>query len=201
MIRRAFGGLVTLLGLLLVLFSAVALLQPVWVQEFYTAAREAYDDSTLPRIVSHARAPETLKGVAAPGTGEPIGVLEIPRLGLSSVVIEGDEAAALLVGVGHLADTPLPWTDGNSVFAAHRDTFFRPLEHIRRNDIIRFSPSDDEIEYVVTGTRIVAADEVGVMAPTRSPRLTLITCYPFTYIGNAPKRFVVTAERVRSASL
>ena len=195
-IRGALGGLVTLFGLLLVLFSGLALLQPVLVQEFYTAAREAYSESSLPRITSLARAPETLKGVAAPGTGEPIGVIEIPRLKLSSVVVEGDEAAALLVGVGHLADTPLPWTDGNSVFAAHRDTFFRPLEHIRRDDIIRFSTRNDEFEYVVTGTKIVAPDAVEVMAPTRSARLTLITCYPFTYIGTAPKRFVVTAERM-----
>jgi sortase A len=195
-IRGALGGLVTIVGLLLVLFSGLALLQPVLVQEFYTAAREAYSDSSLPRLASLAGAPETLKGVAAPGTGEPIGIIEIPRLKLSSVVIEGDEAVALLVGVGHLADTPLPWTDGNSVFAAHRDTFFRPLEHIRRDDIIRFSTRDDEFEYVVTGTKIVAPDAVEVMAPTRSARLTLITCYPFTYIGMAPKRFIVTAERV-----
>ena len=89
-------------------------------------------------IADAARARES-RTRGAPEPGRPIGVLEIPRLGLSSVVIEGDEAAALLLGVGHLSDTPLPWTNGNSVFAAHRDTFFRPLEHIRRNDIIRFA--------------------------------------------------------------
>ena len=195
-IRRALGSVVATLGVLLVVFSAIALLRPMWLQELYTGARDLYAESALPLIVAGDRARETQKGVAALGTGEPIGILEIPRLGLSSVVIEGDEAAALLVGVGHLADTPLPGTKGNSVFAAHRDTFFRPLEGIRRNDIIRFSTAEDEIEYVVHTTKIVAPTDVEVMAPTSSSTLTLITCYPFGYIGPAPKRFVVTAERV-----
>ena len=90
----------------------------------------------------------------------------------------------------------MPWTNGNSVFAAHRDTFFRPLEHIRRDDVIRFSTADAEIEFLVRSTKIVAPTDVDVMAPTSSSTLTLITCYPFTYIGPAPKRFIVTAERV-----
>ena len=106
-IRRAFGSLVVTLGVLLVVFSTIALLRPMWLQETYTRARDLYADSPLPLIAHGVGMPETQKGVAAPGTGEPIGILEIPRLGLSSVVIEGDEAAALLLGVGHLADTPL----------------------------------------------------------------------------------------------
>ena len=179
--------------------AAIALLQPLWLQALYTRAHAVYAeyvDGPLPIVARRDPASETVTGIAAPGAGDPIGILEIPRLGLSSVVIEGDETAALLLGVGHLADTPLPWADGNSVFAAHRDTFFRPLEHIRRDDVIRFSTSDAEIEYVVTGTKIVAPDDVAVLAPTRSSRLTLITCYPFTYVGPAPKRFIVTAQRV-----
>jgi sortase A len=122
-------------------------------------------------------------------------MLEIPRLGLSSIVVEGDDATALLVGVGHLADTPLPWHDGNSVLAAHRDTFFRPLAGIRRNDVIRFSTADAEFEYVVTETMIVESTAVEVLDPTETAMLTLITCYPFDYIGPAPNRFIVRAER------
>ncbi len=110
--------------------------------------------------------------------GDPIGVLEIPRLGLSSVVLEGDDVAALLFGVGHLSDTPLPWHGGNSVFAAHRDTFFRPLAHIRRNDVIRFSTADAEFEYVVKELKIVEPTDLEVLDPTSSATLTLITCYP-----------------------
>ena len=194
-VRRAFASLITLLGVLLIVFSASALLRPMWLQELHTRAQDLLAAGPLP-LITHEPARDTPERAAAPGPGKPIGVLEIPRLGLSSVVIEGDEAAALLLGVGHLSDTPLPWRNGNSVFAAHRDTFFRPLEGIQRSDIIRFSTADAELEYVVQGTKIVAATDVGVLAPTSSSTLTLITCYPFYYIGPAPKRFVVRAERV-----
>ena len=178
----------------MVAFAAITLLRPVWLQEIYTQTHELLDAGPLPVT---ADAPEqTAPTISAPAEGRPIGVLEIPRLGVSSVVIEGDEAAALILGVGHLADTPLPWSSGNSVFAAHRDTFFRPLEHIRPKDIIRFTSHDAELEYVVQGTRIVAPNDVEVLSPTPSNVLTLITCYPFTYVGPAPKRFIVRAERV-----
>jgi sortase A len=123
-------------------------------------------------------------------------VLEIPRLGLSSVVLEGDDRAELILGVGHLSDTPMPWHGGNSVLAAHRDTFFRPLARIRPNDVIRFTSSDARLEYVVLETKIVEPTAVEVLAPTPSATLTLITCYPFHYVGPAPRRFVVRAERV-----
>jgi sortase A len=168
------------------------LLRPAWLQQAYMKWGWESSFDNIPKNDSRS-----LSTIVAPG--HPIGVLEIPRLGLSSVVIEGDEAAALLLGVGHLSDTPMPWHRGNSVLAAHRDTFFRPLERIRRADVIRFSIGDTELEYVVENTRIVAPTDVQVLAPTSSSTLTLITCYPFDYIGPAPKRFVVTAIRLSSA--
>ena len=177
----------------MVVLAAITLLRPLWIQEVYARVHDALANGPLPLV---ARAHTDTRDSAMPEAGAPIGVLAIPRLGLSSIVIEGDEEAALLLGVGHLSDTPLPWANGNSVFAAHRDTFFRPLEHIRRNDIIRFSTKDAELEYRVRATTIVGADDVGVLAPTSSATLTLITCYPFTYVGPAPKRFIVQAERV-----
>jgi sortase A len=112
------------------------------------------------------------------------------------VVLEGDDRAELILGVGHLSDTPMPWHGGNSVLAAHRDTFFRPLARIRPNDVIRFTSSDARLEYVVLETKIVEPTAVEVLAPTPSATLTLITCYPFHYVGPAPRRFVVRAERV-----
>jgi sortase A len=195
-VRRAFGALITFIALLVVAFAAIALLRPVWLQGLYAATYDLYSVGPLPSI-SAAGEPRASRAVSLPpASGEPIGVLEIPRLGLSTVVIEGDETAALLLGVGHLADTPLPWATGNSVLAAHRDTFFRPLEGIRRDDVIRFASDGGDLEYVVRNTRIVEPTEVEVLAPTSSSILTLITCYPFNYIGPAPMRFVVTAERV-----
>jgi sortase A len=111
------------------------------------------------------------------------------------VVVEGDDPTSLLVAAGHLPETPLPWQPGNSVVAAHRDTDFRPLRAIREGDVIRFHTADAVIEYVVREFFVVDPDEVSVLRPTDRPMLTLITCYPFTYIGPAPQRFIVRAER------
>ena len=186
MIRRFLALLLVFVGVGVLLASAAALFWPEEVQRVYTLS--------LPRI-QHAAGATADRPAPEAERGKPIGLLEIPRLGLSSVVLEGDDVAELLFGVGHLADTPLPWHGGNSVFAAHRDTFFRPLAGIRRNDIIRFSTADAEFEYVVKNLKIVEPTDLDVLDPTPSATLTLITCYPFDYIGPAPSRFIVTAER------
>ena len=123
-----------------------------------------------------------------------VGVLEIPRLGVSEVVAYGDTDETLDVAIGHLPDTPLPWIGGNSVVAAHRDTHFRPLRDVRTGDVIRLRTRRGVFEYVVKDRLIVDPDDVWVMAPSESPRLTLITCYPFNYVGSAPQRFIVQAD-------
>jgi len=185
-VRRALASLLLVLGIVVFAVSGIALAWPELLQPDFTPE--------LPRI-------ETASGtIAAPRAGQPIGVIEIPRLELSSVVLEGEEPTALLLGVGHLSDTPFPWQDGNSVLAAHRDTYFRPLEHIRRDDVIRFRTADAELEYRVLDTKIVDPTDLDVLEPTLDATLTLITCYPFAYIGSAPHRFIVRAER-RSAPL
>ena len=122
-----------------------------------------------------------------------VGVLEIPRLNLSEVVAFGDDDNTLKVAVGHLPDTPLPWATGNSVIAAHRDTHFRPLRDIRHGDLVRLKTRKGILEYVVKDTIIVNPADVWVMAPSDDRRLTLVTCYPFNYIGPAPQRFIVQA--------
>lgn len=185
MIRRLFALLFVLIGFVVIAGSALALFWSDELQRIY-----------LPSLPSIARqSGETSKKEPEAQQGRPIGLIEIPRLGLSSVVLEGDDTAALLLGVGHLSDTPLPWHDGNTVLAAHRDTFFRPLAHIRKNDVIKFSTADAELEYVVTELRVVEPTAVEVLEPTSAATLTLITCFPFDYIGPAPQRFIVRAER------
>src|SRR5262245_36336894 len=182
---RLIGVVLVVVGLAAALVTGVLLWTPQSLQSEYR--------TELPRInttSSATRAPV----VGAPAAGNPIGVIEIPRLGLSSVVLEGDETAALMLGVGHLSDTPLPWRGGNSVFAAHRDTFFRGLGKIRPNDVIRFKTADMEFDYRARDTKSVNPTDVQVLAPTKTSTLTLITCYPFTYIGPAPQRFIVRAE-------
>lgn len=124
-----------------------------------------------------------------------VGMLDVPRLKLSTPVIEGDDDSTLQRAVGHLPDTPLPWEHGNSAIAGHRDGLFRPLKDLKTGDEIRFRSTRDEFRYRVTKTSIVQPDDVSVLARRSKNSLTLITCYPFYYVGSAPKRFVVFAEQ------
>jgi LPXTG-site transpeptidase (sortase) family protein len=129
--------------------------------------------------------------------GELIGRVEVPRLELSAAVAEGDDEGTLSKAVGHLPDTPLPWQRyGNVGLAAHRDGLFRRLEHVKLNDEVRLVTPRGEYHYRVTKTHIVDPDDVWVLAPTPHPTVTLITCYPFAFVGNAPQRFIVQAELV-----
>jgi sortase A len=131
--------------------------------------------------------------------GAAVGRLEIPRIGLSAVVAAGDDEKTLAVAVGHLPDTPLPWQEGNSVLAGHRDSFFRPLQRISTGDEIRFATRRGTFRYRVTRHTVVAPDELWVLDAPPTAALTLITCYPFDFIGPAPRRFVVHAERIADA--
>jgi|SRR3954468_4817862 sortase A len=131
--------------------------------------------------------------------GEPIGRIEVPRLHLSAAMANGDDDGTLRLAIGHLPDTPFPWENGNSALAGHRDTFFRELRHIRVNDDMRLETPYGDFTYRVTKTLIVKPDDLSVLAPTTEPTLTLVTCYPFSYVGHAPKRFIV--EAVRSAAV
>ena len=123
-----------------------------------------------------------------------IGRLEIPRLNISVMVMEGDDDATLARAVGHLPDTVLPWELGNTAIAGHRDTFFRPLRNVREGDEIRMTTARGTFDYRVTSTRIVEPDDLSVLAPTAMRSLTLVTCYPFNYIGAAPQRFIIHAR-------
>jgi sortase A len=129
-------------------------------------------------------------------TGGLVGMLDVPRLQLRTPVIEGDDTVTLKRAVGHLPDTPMPWEPGNSAMAGHRDGLFRPLKDVKIGDEIRFRTTRDEFIYRVTHTAIVMPDDLSVLQPQAQASLTLITCYPFYYVGSAPKRFVVRAERL-----
>jgi LPXTG-site transpeptidase (sortase) family protein len=124
-----------------------------------------------------------------------VGMLDVPRLRLTTPVVEGDDDRTLKRAVGHLPDTPMPWQKGNSALAGHRDGLFRPLKDVKIGDEIRFRTTSEQLRYRVTKTSIVKPDDVSVLQPRSTETLTLITCYPFNYVGSAPKRFVVHAER------
>lgn len=137
------------------------------------------------------------KAQAAPAvrTGGLVGMLDVPRLKLTTPVVEGDDDRSLKRAVGHLPDTPLPWQGGNSALAGHRDGLFRPLKDVKVGDEIRFRTTREEFRYRVTRTSIVMPDDLSVLESKSQAGLTLITCYPFHYVGSAPKRFIVHAER------
>lgn len=131
---------------------------------------------------------------AEPWEGGPVGRLDIPRVHLSVIVAEGDDDATLARAVGHLPGTAFPWNMGNVVLAGHRDTFFRPLQKLHEGDEIRLTTAHGTFAYRVTRMEIVDPSDISVVAPTPGRSLTLITCYPFIYVGSAPERFIVHAR-------
>lgn len=128
--------------------------------------------------------------------GELIGRIEIPNAGVSAMILEGIGYRTLRRGVGHIPGTPLPRWDGNVGLAAHRDSFFRGLKDISKNDIITLKTLHGTFQYRVESTEIVLPQDTHVLEDTDKPTLTLVTCYPFYYVGSAPKRFIVRAERL-----
>jgi LPXTG-site transpeptidase (sortase) family protein len=134
--------------------------------------------------------------VPAVPRGAALAALSIPRVHLSAVVLHGSDARTLRRGPGHLEHTPLPGEAGNVVIAGHRDSFFRPLRDIQVGDDIFVDTPERRFHYRVSWLRVVNAHEVSVLDSTDEATLTLITCYPFWVLGNAPDRFVVRAAAV-----
>ncbi len=129
-----------------------------------------------------------------PLAGSAVAKLEIPRLSMSVVVIEGAGEAELKLGAGHIQETSLPGEGGNVGVAGHRDTFFRPLKSIHLDDTIKVTTNGHEYLYKVVSTRIVSPRDTQVLRPAGHETLTLVTCYPFNFIGPAPQRFIVQAD-------
>ena len=129
----------------------------------------------------------------APAAGALLGRLEAPSVHMSAVVLEGSDDGTLSRGAGHIDDTPFPGQSGNIGIAGHRDTVFRPLRNIKVGDPLALTTTDRTYRYRVSKTLIVGPDDVYVLDATKEPTLTLVTCYPFDFIGHAPKRFIIQA--------
>jgi sortase A len=145
------------------------------------------------------RARLQVAAIPSPGTDSTNGLLgrmEIPRLGVSVVVAEGTSESILRRAGGHIAGTSFPGQRGNTGIAGHRDTLFRPLRNIRQNDVITVTTLAGEYRYRVMSTEIVSPTDVTVLQSDGREILTLVTCYPFYFVGPAPDRFIVRAERV-----
>jgi sortase A len=167
----------------------------------FVRLQTAYDQAMASRAFEEIRmsTPASSPAVPAPpprvAPGDIVGRVAIPRVGVSAIVREGDDATILQRAVGHIPGTAFPGGNGNAALAGHRDTFFRGLRNIRKGDDIVLSTSAGDAHYIVENMRIVDPSEVSVLAPAQGSVLTLVTCYPFNYIGSAPRRFIVRAER------
>ncbi len=157
---------------------------------------QSFEDQQLDAILSSAP-PPTVPAPAPqrppPAPGSTIGRIEIPRLGVSAVIRAGSDARTLRLAVGYIPGTALPGEGGNVGLAGHRDTFFRKLRDINPDDEIRVTTQDGVYHYYVQRTNIVQPNDVWVLDATSYPALTLVTCYPFNYVGSAPQRFIVRA--------
>src|SRR5262249_1369395 len=163
----------------------------VWMQSTDREARRLLEH----QAVGHAPRPPRLT-VRGPHRADVLGQLSVPRLHVSVMVLEGDDAGILRVGAGHVPWTALPGNGGDFAVAAHRDTFFRPLRFIRRDDVIVWKSAHETLRYTVTGTERVAPSDIDALSAAPGRDLTLVTCYPFYFVGHAPRRFIVHAKRI-----
>lgn len=211
-IRKAFSGLERILlasGLVLLCvyaaarfygaFSSHAEVQRFWQSQKSASAGEAADtflpDSPEPdfqlwspqRIAAYKASVDS----AAP---IPVAVLKIPAINLEVPVLEGTDDFTLNRAVGHIEGTPTPGQDGNIGIAGHRDGFFRGFKDIHVGDAVALFTKQGTDHYIVDEVLIVSPDDVSVLGPRGKPSLTLVTCYPFYFVGSAPQRFIVHAS-------
>jgi sortase A len=161
--------------------------------------QEARSRSSASPSTSSGRTAKGKPGAIAadpPVTGDLIGKIEIGRVGLSAIIAEGTDSRTLRRAVGHVPSTPLPGDEGNVVLAGHRDSFFRALRTVEEGDEIEVTTPGATLRYAVTAIEVVGAEDTDVLWPTKEKSLTLITCYPFHYIGPAPDRYVVRARQL-----
>jgi len=138
------------------------------------------------------------RSVEAPARerGSWVARLEAPSVALAATVLEGSDEGTLSRAAGHIESTVFPGERGNVGIAGHRDTVFRPLRRLHVGDALRLTTGDRIFQYRVSGTRIVSPEDVYVLNSTGTSEMTLVTCYPFEFIGHAPRRFIVRADLV-----
>jgi sortase A len=151
---------------------------------------------SLKAQVQAAKESETTQIHPPVKAGDVLARLDIPRLEMSVAVLQGTTPRTLRRGAGHIEGTPLPGEPGNSGIAGHRDTFFRQLKDVREKDEIHLQTATRLVRYEVDWMKIVGPNDTTVLEPsTGESTLTLVTCYPFYFVGPAPSRFVVHARR------
>jgi sortase A len=163
-----------------------------------TSARTIQQPASSPLLPAQAEADRAraesfgIDGLA----GSPLARIEISSIGLAAMIMEGIDGRTLRHAVGHIPGTPLPGQQGNVAIAGHRDTFFRGLRNIRKDDEITLTTLNGTYRYRVDSTQVLAPEHTEVLDDSGEAILTLVTCYPFYFVSSAPKRFVVRAHRI-----
>jgi len=163
---------------------------------FHQSARVPPQPLTITQTMLPGDSGEVKESTPPPSAGTLLGRLSAPSVKLTTVVLEGSDDKTLGRGSGHIEDTPFPGQAGNVGIAGHRDTTFRALRNIHIGDTLEYSTADRLYRYRISKTMIVGPDDVYVLDPTPEPALTLVTCYPFEFVGHAPRRFIVRADLI-----
>ena len=188
--RRSILVLATLAFTLGGVSTGVALVQIYQMNDFQKSIKTEYAKLDTPQPVQAKFVPIKL--------GEVIGVISIPKLAETYPIVQGTDDKELKLGVGHYVNSVMPGVKDNSVLSGHRDSVFSKLGQLREGDSVIVRTSSGTFTYRVRKSWIVLANDRTVIVPTPTATLTLTTCYPFFYIGSAPKRFIVSADLVQN---
>jgi sortase A len=187
-VLRWSGNVFLIIGLLALSYVGFALLDA---RLYQTEQARRFERVLKETNLARAESP-----VVAVSAGSPLGRIEISSVGLTAMVLEGADEGTLRRAVGRIPGTSLPGQRGNVALAGHRDTFFRGLRKIRVNDEITLTTLSGIYRYRVDSTKVVKPEETEVLEADGDDILTLVTCYPFNFVGSAPMRFIVRAHRV-----
>jgi sortase A len=179
----------------LLIFGVAALSYVAYVLLHSRFYQQQANDALDQEIQAGGRSADSLTGRTVK-EGDVLGRISIPRIGITVAILQGTKSKTLQLGVGHIRGTPLPGEGGNVGIAGHRDTWFRNLKDIHTGDDIQIETVAGSSQYKVDWVQIVAPNDMGVLAPSAESAITLVTCYPFYYVGPAPERFVVHARKL-----
>lgn len=183
-------------GITLAAWTSVTLIAGYYVKNLPIPSAPSHGARLPGEEPAEDRRPVGTSGTRALAPGAWVARLEAPSVDLSATVLEGSDGATLRRAAGHIEDTALPGLSGHVGIAGHRDTTFRPVRHLKIGERLVLTTAERVFEYRISETKIVKPEDVHVLDPTPRPTLTLVTCYPFTFIGHAPKRFIVQAQLI-----